>query len=159
MRTVKTGREGRRTLALLLAGSLVTVVTACSGEPGSPAPTSGPDSSGGAPTSPASSPTSSTSPSPTSPGPAPASATVIEISVRGKVVSPPPGRTKLARGERVHLVLRVDRDNEVHIHGAEIERKLTAGTAFTADFTIKQAGIYPIELHEPELLLRQLVVR
>jgi hypothetical protein len=47
----------------------------------------------------------------------------------------------------------------VHVHGAEIEKDTRPGIPLTMNFTVKDPGVYAVELHEPELLLVQLVVR
>ena len=83
----------------------------------------------------------------------------MKISVRGRTVTPAPGRRTVAVGDRVQLVVTTDTANVLHVHGVEIERDTRPGVPLTVNFTVKDPGIYAVELHEPELLLVQLVVR
>jgi hypothetical protein len=83
----------------------------------------------------------------------------VTISVHGKKVTPTPGRRTLSVGNRVQLVVTTDTANVLHVHGIEIERDTKAGVPLIVDFIVKEPGIYAVELHEPELLLVQLVVR
>jgi heme/copper-type cytochrome/quinol oxidase subunit 2 len=84
---------------------------------------------------------------------------VLKISVRGRAVTPAPGRRTVSVGDRVQLVVTTDTANVLHVHGVEIERDTEPGVPLTVGFTAKDPGIYAVELHEPELLLVQLVVR
>lgn len=172
-------RGGRRPVlgACVLAGSLLAGLTACSddappatgatsspAEPaapsatagsGSPAGTSGP----GSPSATTPSATASSSAPDAGAGPGAAPDEVVDISVRGRAVTPAPGRRTVSAGDRVRLVVTADADNVLHVHGAEVERELTAGRPLTVEFAIEDPGVYAVELHEPELLLMQLVVR
>jgi hypothetical protein len=152
------GRMTRSGRAGALAGALVLVgcgLAGCSSDSDAadPAPSAG-SPAAATPSAPA----AAVSPS-ASAAAGPAADSVITISVRGRDVTPAPGRRQLAVGDRVHLVVTADRDNELHVHGVEIEEELKAGVPLDLDFVVKDPGVYPIELHEPELLLAQLVVR
>jgi plastocyanin len=85
--------------------------------------------------------------------------TLLEIFVAGTTVEPKPSRHTVKAGTKVRLLLTTDKANVVHIHGVDIERNVKPATPLTLDFSIDQPGVYPIELHDPELLLTQLVVR
>ncbi len=50
-------------------------------------------------------------------------------------------------------------DNELHVHGLEIERPLPAGAPVELTLTFPDPGVYPVETHEPELLLLRFTVR
>jgi heme/copper-type cytochrome/quinol oxidase subunit 2 len=84
---------------------------------------------------------------------------VLKISVQGRNVTPAPGRRTVSVGDRVQLVVTTDTANELHVHGVEIEKETKPGVPVTVNFTVKDPGIYAVELHHPELLLVQLVVR
>jgi hypothetical protein len=161
-----TGRGGPAVLIMVIVLiGLVAVLAGCSGAPeptatesrsvatsapASVAPSPGPSGATSAPVT--------ASPSTATPD-ARGAGLVLEVSVRGRSVSPQPGRHSLHTGERVRLVLTVDKANVVHVHGADVERPVPAGVPLTVDFTVDQPGVFPVELHDPELLLLQLVVR
>jgi plastocyanin len=92
-------------------------------------------------------------------GAAPAPDAVLKISVAGRTVTPAPGRKTLSVGDRVRLIVTANTVNVLHVHGVEIEENVKPGVPLTVDFTVNDPGIYAVELHEPELLLVQLVVR
>jgi hypothetical protein len=79
--------------------------------------------------------------------------------VTGKRVTPAPARVDLSSGERLRLVITVDHDDQVHVHGFEVKRDLTAGEPVTIDLTGGEPGLYEVETHEPELRLLQVLVR
>jgi plastocyanin len=130
---------------LAVLSCVLAVVAGCSGSS---------DGSAAATTS-----AGSISPSVTASGATPAGGPVFEISVTGTKVAPKPSRHTVKAGEKVRLILTTDKANVVHVHGADIERDVKPGTPVTLDFTVDEPGVYPIELHEPELLLMQIVVR
>ena len=49
-----------------------------------------------------------------------------------------------------------DVDDEVHVHGYDIEREVSAGQSVTIEFTADQTGVFEVETHESDLLLLQL---
>ena len=89
----------------------------------------------------------------------PAADAVLAISVRGRTITPAPGRKTVSVGDRVRLVVTTDTANTLHVHGVEIEKDTKPGVPLTVDFTVTDPGVYAVELHHPELLLVQLVVR
>jgi hypothetical protein len=115
----------------------------------------------GASPDPAASPTTSpaggtaTSSSPASPG----DVRTISISVTGRTVTPAPARVDLRRGESLQLKITSDHDDELHVHGFEIERKLTAGEPVLVELRGGQPGLYEVETHNPALRLLQIAVR
>jgi hypothetical protein len=106
----------------------------------------------GGTSTPASTPTRST-PTPTG------CVTELQITVKGTRVTPAPGTTAVDAGCEVRLTVTSDRPNELHVHVADLEKAITPGTPLTVAFTPEQAGVYEIELHDPELLLVKLAVR
>lgn len=97
-----------------------------------------------------------TVPAPTATTPA---AKLIEITVTGRNVSPPPGRVDVKQGEQVRLVVRSDTPDEVHVHGYDLERPVGPGQDAVIEFAATQTGLFEVETHESRLLLTQLAVR
>jgi hypothetical protein len=79
--------------------------------------------------------------------------------VTGKKVTPAPNRVPLGQGERLRLVVTVDHDDELHLHGFDIERPVKAGQPLTVDVTGGEPGLYEVETHRPALRLLQILVR
>lgn len=102
-------------------------------------------------------------PSGTSSPKAPSSAgekpTEVVVSVKDGKVSPKAHRVKVAEGSQVQLLVSSDVDDEVHVHGYEIEKEVAAGQSVTIDFTANQTGVFEVETHESSLLLLQLQVQ
>lgn len=107
---------------------------------------------------------SSTVPSANASTPASPSAPVddaveVVVSVRDGKVRPPTQRVKVEQGADVRLVLTSDIDDQVHVHGYDLEAELPAGRAVTLEFAADQAGLFEVETHESGLALVQLEVR
>jgi hypothetical protein len=92
---------------------------------------------------------------------APVSAKVMNIvsSVNDGKVSPKTHRVKVAVGTSVRILVSSDADDEVQVHGYDIEREISAGQSVTIDFTAEQTGVFEVETHESNLLLFQLQVQ
>jgi hypothetical protein len=103
-------------------------------------------------------PTPSGSAAPTS-SPRASAGNELVVTVKGKQVTPAPKLVNLAVGRSLTIAVTSDHDNTLHAHGLDIEEKLTAGQQMK--FTVKgvQAGVYDVELHDPELRLLQVAVR
>ncbi|MGH8940557.1 MAG: cupredoxin domain-containing protein [Actinomycetes bacterium] len=144
----------RTVLPLLLAVALAT--GGCASGDNAPeaattasAPaTSTPQSSGTTPGSPSSSAT-----------PDRVNGTEVVVAVKDGKVSPKPHRVKISMGTRVRLLVTSDVDDQVHVHGYELEKELPAGQTVTVKFVADQAGLYEVETHDSELTLLQLEVR
>lgn len=103
---------------------------------------------------------SGTSPSPTpSPSISIQATKVIEITVKGRSVSPPPARVDVAQGQPVRLIVHSDAPDEVHVHGYDIEKPVGPGQDAVIEFAATQTGLFEVETHESGLLLTQLAVR
>jgi plastocyanin len=89
----------------------------------------------------------------------PAKATDIVVSVKDGKVSPKAHRVKVAEGSQVQILVSSDVDDEVHVHGYEIEREVSAGQSTTIEFTANQPGVFEVETHVSNLLLLQLQVQ
>jgi len=122
---------------------LALALTGCAGTPaGSAAATSG---------------TGSSSPDPTGTEPTRAEKR-IEVTVAHGKASGDTGRVQVALGTPVTLVITSDVADQVHVHGYDIEQKLTPGTPATLRFTATVAGVFEVELHEADMVLLRLQV-
>lgn len=108
----------------------------------------------------------STPPSaPASSAPAPstptseAQALQLEITLAKGSAEPNGERRDVAVGTTVVITVTSDRDDEVHVHGYDLEIPVKAGETVTKKFVADQSGSFEIESHEPELLIVQLQVR
>jgi heme/copper-type cytochrome/quinol oxidase subunit 2 len=139
----------RRASSAALAGLLMVAATACA---------SGDDDA-------ATSKTSSTSASAAgsdSPSETPSETekvVEIQVSVRDGKVKPSPRRIEIEKDSQVRLLVTSDVDDELHVHGYEIEAELEAGRPTTVEFAADQTGLFEVETHESELELLQLEVR
>lgn len=84
---------------------------------------------------------------------------VIEVTVSGGEVSPPPGRVDVTRGERVTLTVTSDTADELHVHGYDESARLPADEPVTLSFTADRTGVFEVETHGSGLVLTQLQVR
>ena len=129
--------------------ALALSLTACGGTGDDPAGTpSGPPSSASTSSSSSSSPSSSSS-----------AGRTVTITVTGTKVTPAPSTVDLPVGESLTLTVTSDHADELHIHGFEVEKELTAGTPLSVTVTGKQPGVYEVETHHPELRLMKIAVK
>ena len=87
-------------------------------------------------------------------------AKVVEVTVAvsdGKV-TPAPHRVDVPLGSQVRLLVTSDVDDEVHVHGFDVEEELVAGRTTTIELSADQPGLYEVETHERDLQLLQLEV-
>ncbi|MBA8795325.1 FtsP/CotA-like multicopper oxidase with cupredoxin domain [Friedmanniella endophytica] len=150
----------RSTRATGLAGLLVAGLAVCAVITGcTPAPTSD-DGSGSASGSaaPAGSPSASSGSTPSASSSASAPV-VITIKLVDGTVSPNGSKIDVRRGQTVRLDITSDHDDEVHVHGFDIEIPVTANTPVTKEFVADQPGSVEIESHEPEKIIAIMNVR
>ncbi|MDB1089088.1 hypothetical protein PJ985_16120 [Streptomyces sp. ACA25] len=83
----------------------------------------------------------------------------MEITVSGRTVEPPPGRTAVPRGAEVTLHVTGDTADEVHVHGYDRLAELHPGERTTLFFTADRTGLFEVETHGSGLVLTQLEVR
>jgi heme/copper-type cytochrome/quinol oxidase subunit 2 len=83
----------------------------------------------------------------------------VTVSVTDGKVSPKPSRVKVPLGSTVELQVTSDVDDELHVHGFDVEKPLEAGITTTVELQADEAGLYEVETHETELELLQLEVR
>lgn len=77
----------------------------------------------------------------------------------GREVRPAPARVEIKVDELLRLMVTSDHDDELHVHGFEIERELTAGRPALIELRGGKPGLYEVETHNPALRLLQVVVR
>ena len=88
------------------------------------------------------------------------SATNVEVTIAAGKVAPDPSRkVEVATGDRVHLSVTSDHADEVHVHGYDIEKEVSAGGTVTMDFTADIPGQFEVEAHKmsPSLLFTLVV--
>lgn len=83
----------------------------------------------------------------------------VSVAVTDGKVEPKPRRVEVARDSQVRLIVTSDVDDELHVHGYEVEAELEAGRPTTVELVADQTGIFEVETHESELELLQLEVR
>ena len=140
----------RRTLSLL-AAALLLVASGCASGDDDPSTEPTPNASMSRST-----PVASSTPTETE-----ETEKVVEITVAvsdGKV-TPKPHRVDVPLGSQVRLQVTSDVDDELHVHGFDIEEPLEAGRTTMLEFTADQQGVFEVETHETELELLQLEVR
>jgi hypothetical protein len=65
---------------------------------------------------------------------------------------------KVKKGGSVHLVVKSDTADEVHIHGYDLHKDVTKGATVTFDFPAKIDGGFIIELEDAKQTLANLAV-
>ncbi len=82
----------------------------------------------------------------------------IEITISGDTVTPNGERVKVKRGQPIELVVKADREGEIHVHSSpEQELTYSEGTT-TLPMKIDKAGVVDVEEHGLEQVLVQLQV-
>lgn len=104
---------------------------------------------------------------PTSPPPSPsdtpvampsANLQVVEISLKDGKASPNGDRLSLKKDTILRLEITSDHDDEVHVHGYDVEIPVKAGAKVAKVITLDESGRFRVESHEPALTILQLVV-
>jgi heme/copper-type cytochrome/quinol oxidase subunit 2 len=83
----------------------------------------------------------------------------VTVAITDGRVTPKPSRLKVPLGSMVELQVTSDVDDELHVHGFDVEKPLEAGVTTTLELLADEAGLYEVETHETELELVQLEVR
>lgn len=84
----------------------------------------------------------------------------VEVTIAdGKVTPDPSRKVEVATGDQVHVSVTSDHPDEVHVHGYDIEKEVSAGGTVTIDFTADIPGQFEIEAHHlsPSLLFTLVV--
>ena len=88
----------------------------------------------------------------------PAAVTIRIVVRQGRVVGGARSVT-VRRGRRVELVVRADAADEVHVHGYDLFRDLSAGSVTRLAFRADIAGRFEVELEHAHLPILELEVR
>lgn len=147
----------KRHLALPLGLTAAVVLASC-GQSDSPAaaPTTATQESHGNATGGHTSTSSTTSPAGTSPS-TPAGQPV-EITVKGKQVTPRPHSMPIKVGEKLTIAVTSDHDDTLHAHGFNITKIIKANQQVVFEVTGAKPGLYEVELHDPPLRILQIAV-
>ena len=84
--------------------------------------------------------------------------TVVRVNVVGGVPEDGIVRASVSKGDRVALVVRSDVADEVHVHGYDISKDVTAGGTARIVFTADIAGRFEVELEERGVQIADLTV-
>ena len=147
-----------RSVAVVSVVAVAVLVTGCTTAPAPPTgavastPMSATTASFPASASAASSPAETPVPMPH------ATIKVINISLKNGKATPNGDRLPLAQNTILRLAITSDHDDEVHVHGYDVEIAVKAGATVTKDITLQQLGRFEIESHVPPLTILQLVV-
>jgi hypothetical protein len=68
-------------------------------------------------------------------------------------------RPTVKNGQTLRIVVRTNVGNQVHLHGYNIEKKVTKGVPTVIQFVAKVQGRFELELHPMDALLAQLTVK
>jgi hypothetical protein len=77
----------------------------------------------------------------------------VPLLTQGKVT-----KLQYTQGDQVKFRVRTDKDDEVHVHGYNIERETQGGKPLTLSFKATINGIFEIELHHADVQIGQLTV-
>lgn len=83
----------------------------------------------------------------------------VEITLSGDSVTPNGEKLDVAVGDVLALTITSDHDDEIHIHGIDIEIPVTAGETVTEEVTLEQTGSFEVESHHPAKVILILNVR
>ena len=147
---MSTSRVSRFAAAIFVAG---LALTACASEEPDGASASGSSASHSGEHS------TDSSSSPTSEEPTEDDVVEVSVSVQDGEVDPPTQRVEVEQGQQVRLIVTSDVDDQIHVHGFDVEGELEAGQPTTIEFEADQTGLFEVETHETELLLLQLEIR
>jgi FtsP/CotA-like multicopper oxidase with cupredoxin domain len=68
-------------------------------------------------------------------------------------------RLEFTKGDTVRFRVRSDSDEEIHVHGYDIEKEIPAGKPVTVSFDATIDGIFEIEFHHSEEQIGELRVQ
>ena len=84
---------------------------------------------------------------------------IIDATISGGEVRTANERVEVALGETVRLVILSDSNDELHVHGYDLKRPLTAGDELTLEFVADIPGVFEVELEDTGLNLFELRVQ
>jgi len=65
---------------------------------------------------------------------------------------------KVKRGDNVRIVVRADAEQELHLHGYEIEKTVRPGKPAVFAFAAELEGIFELESHLQDAVVAKVVV-
>lgn len=83
----------------------------------------------------------------------------ISITLADGKAEPNGERIDLVKGQQLVLTITSDRDDEVHVHGFDLEIAVKAGETVTREFVVDRVGRFEVESHEPVLTILVLQVQ
>jgi hypothetical protein len=86
-------------------------------------------------------------------------ADVVRIRIKGGKAVGGIVRARVKKGRPVLVVVRSDVADEVHVHGYDVKREITAGGTVRIPFTATIPGVFEVELEERGLQIAELTVR
>jgi predicted flavoprotein YhiN len=87
------------------------------------------------------------------------SSTSSGASTSGVVLSPGSvHKIKATQGDQVSFEVKSPKDDEVHVHGYNIEKPVKAGKPLTISFKATINGVFDIEVHSTDTQIGQLTV-
>ena len=81
---------------------------------------------------------------------APAEPPVTRISVKGGVIADDVKSIEVAKGDTVRIVVSSDVDDEIHLHGYDIEKEAAPGKPARFEFKADVEGAFELESHAAE---------
>ena len=81
---------------------------------------------------------------------APAEPAVHRIEIKGGKPAGGVQNIKVKKGDRVTIVVSADAEDDIHLHGYDIEKPVEPGKPATFKFTANIEGIFEIESHVAE---------
>ena len=146
--------------AAALVAVIIVLLTACGAdddaEPTTPSPSSPPGGSQSTTVTTAGG-TTTTAPA-TTVAPAP-EVRSITVAFAGGAVAGGPAEVTVSSGERVHLEVTSDVEEEVHVHGFDLKQPVGPGVAAVFDFVADLPGIWEVELEGSGVPLLRLEVQ
>ena len=83
----------------------------------------------------------------------------LALTVKNQAVVGGKKSLTVNKGDTVKLTVTSDVAAEVHVHGVEAMKDVTAGGTIELDFKVSVDGVFPVELHsDPELKLATLTI-
>lgn len=135
---------------LLAAATLLTLSACASGGDSQSATTPATPSTSGAASSPSGSPSATEEERD--------QVVEVRVSVADGKVKPATRRVEVERDSQVRLLITSDVDDDVHVHGYDVEATLEAGRTTTVELVADQQGVFEVETHDGGLTLLQLQV-
>ena len=75
---------------------------------------------------------------------------VIELAIRGGALPEDQRVIRVRQGDEISLRWTTDKPLTIHLHGYDIEKKLSPNVPTIMRFSARATGRFPIEIHGPE---------